>query len=182
MQYRTLERKYGRADPAKNRGTTAMTIQTTVAPGTEMLWFLNNLLSIPVSFRDGPDQLSVIEQWAPFGDSPPLHIHHSQDEVFAVVKGRLRVNLGGRDIFLGPNDRVLAPKGIAHSFRVESAEGAQFLAITTGPDFETMVRKAARSADHPDLPRPAAPTPEAIAHLAALCAESRIELVGPPLT
>jgi quercetin dioxygenase-like cupin family protein len=158
-----------------------MTINTTFKADTGLLWFLNNLVSIPVSFRDSPDQLSVIELWAPYGDSPPQHIHHSQDEVFVVLKGRLRVNLGGRDIILNAGDRALAPKGIAHSFVVESAEGAQFLTLTTGPDFETLVRKVARSADHPGLPQAAAPSPEAIAGLAALCAESRIEMVGPPL-
>lgn len=145
-----------------------------------LLWFGNTLVSIPVSFRDGADGLSVVENWAPHGDSPPLHIHHTQDELFVVLEGRLRILQAGAEITLTAGQRALAPKGVAHTYRVES-DGAHFLAITRGGDFETMVRKASRKAAHSDLPPAAAPTPEVIARLTGLCAEARIEFVGPPL-
>ena len=145
-----------------------------------LLWFGNTLVSIPVSFRDGADGLSVIENWAPFGDSPPLHIHHTQDELFVVLEGRLRIVQDGEEIILTAGQRALAPKGVAHTYRVES-DGAHFLAITRGGDFETMVRRASRKAARADLPPAAAPTPEVIAELTRLCAEARIDFVGPPL-
>lgn len=158
-----------------------MTINTTFETGTGLLWFGNTLVSIPVSCADGADEMSVIESWAPFADSPPLHIHHTQDETFVVLKGRLKIALGGKEIILDAGERALAPKGMPHTYRVESPEGAQFLCITKGTDFEKMVRKASRPAVAATLPPPAAPTPEVIAMLTALCAESRIDFVGPPL-
>lgn len=158
-----------------------MTINATFETGTGLHWFGNTLVSIPVSCAEGSDQMSVIESWAPFGDSPPLHIHHTQDEVFVVLKGRLRIAVGGKDLLLDAGERALAPKGMPHTYRVESPEGAQFLCITQGSDFETMVRKASRPAIAATLPEPMAPTPEMIAGLTALCAASRIDFVGPPL-
>lgn len=149
------------------------------APG--LLWFGNSLVSIPVSQTGGSDGLSVIGMHAPHGDSPPMHVHATQDEVFVVLAGRLRVKVGGTEIDLGTGMTTLAPKGIPHSYRVESPEGAQFLAITKGEDFETMIRKASRPADSATVPTPCAPTPVALAALTAACAESGITFVGPPL-
>jgi len=147
----------------------------------ELFWFLNNLLAIPVSSRQGEDRLSVVEQWAAHGDSPPLHVHHTEDEVFVVLKGRLRIFVDGKDHYLDAGGTAMAPKGRPHSFRVESAEGAHFLAITSGGDFEGMVRKVARKAAAATLPEPMEPTEEMKAELARICAEHRIEIVGPPL-
>lgn len=158
-----------------------MTFQMT-PPRAGLLWFGNCLVTIPVSAFDHADGLSIVEQWAPFGDSPPLHIHDSQDETFVVLSGRLRIHQNGQDLFLDAGQRALAPKGLAHSYRVESPEGAHFLAITVGADFERMVRAASRPAEHADLPAQMAPTPEAVARLTALCAESRIRMVGAPLS
>lgn len=158
-----------------------MTFQMTPPPRTEMMWFLNVLACIPVSGLTSADGMSVVEQWAPHGDSPPLHIHHSQDEVFVVLSGRLRIHVDGRDLFLDAGGSALAPKGVAHSYRVESPEGAHFMAITRGSDFETLVRSLGRPALRPELPEAMAPSPEAIAHLTRVCADNRIELVGPPL-
>ncbi|MCW3781661.1 cupin domain-containing protein [Defluviimonas salinarum] len=158
-----------------------MNALSTPDSGTELFWFMNNLLAIPVSCEAGADRLSVVEQWAPHGDSPPLHIHHSEDEVFVVLKGRLRIQIDGTDVFLDAGGTVMAPKGKPHSFRVESAEGAHFLAITSGNDFERMIRAASRPADRPGLPDPAVPTEAMKAELTRICADHRIEIVGPPL-
>jgi transcriptional regulator len=43
--------------------------------------FLNTLTTLWVSSEEGDDGLSLIEHLAPHGDSPPLHVHHTEDEV-----------------------------------------------------------------------------------------------------
>ena len=158
-----------------------MNVISDVTSHPGLLWFGNNLLSIPVSCRDSADQLSVVEQWSPHGESPPMHVHASQDELFVVLQGRLRIAMGGRDLLLEAGQTAMAPKGVVHTFRVESEEGAHFLAITRGEDFERMIRKVSRPADYAGRPVPTAPTPEIIAALTAACTESGIEIVGPPL-
>ena len=64
----------------------------------EHLWFMDTLVRIPVRHSDGTDGVSVIESFAPEGDSPPLHVHHTEDEVFHVLEGELRLRLGESEL------------------------------------------------------------------------------------
>jgi len=158
-----------------------MTFQTKINSAQPLLWFGNTLVSIVVPSATGTDQLCAIEHWMPFGDSAPMHVHRNEDEMFHIVSGTLRFSVGGETLTAMAGETVLAPKGVPHSYRVESPEGAHVMTITRGSDFETMVRAAARPAMFTDLPAPSAPTPEMIAQLGALCAANNIDIVGPPL-
>lgn len=147
----------------------------------ELLWFGNTLVAIPVPSATGGDGTCVIEHWLPHGDSPPMHIHRNEDEIFHVLSGRLRLVVDGRELWADAGSTILAPKGVPHSYCVESTEGAHVLTITHGADFERMVRAAGRPAPGRVLPTPAAPTPEMIEMLGRLCAENNIDIVGAPL-
>lgn len=148
----------------------------------ERLWFLDTLVTVSVAHRQGEDGISVLESLAPFGDSPPLHVHRTEDEVFHLLEGELRLSVGGNELRLRAGETALAPKGIAHTYRVESQEGARWLVTTTSGDFEQFVRELGRSAPEPVLPAPAGPpTAEQAGALAALAERHQIELVGPPL-
>lgn len=145
------------------------------------LWFLDTLVTIRVASAQGADGLSVLESLAPHGDSPPLHVHHTEDELFHVIEGELRFQLDQQDLRLTATDTLLAPKGLPHNYRVES-ERARWLTVTAHGDFERLVRSFSRAAATSDLPDPSAPpTPEQAEALAAACLEHGIELVGPPL-
>lgn len=149
--------------------------------GKELLWFNNTLIAIQVSSADGEDGICVVEHRQPYGDSAPLHVHRNEDEVFHILEGRIRFVINGLERIAGAGETVLAPKGLPHTYRVESPEGAHTLTVTRGPDFETMVRKASRPAERPDLPPAATPTPQTMEMLIRLCAENGIDIVGPPL-
>ena len=45
----------------------------------EQLWFLDPLVTIRVARAEGADGMSVLESLARHGDSPPLHIHHTDE-------------------------------------------------------------------------------------------------------
>ena len=148
----------------------------------EYLWFLNTLVCIRVSAQQGSDGLSVLEHRAPFGDSPPLHLHRTEDEVFYVLEGEFRFQAAGEERRLGPGESMLAPKGAPHTYRVESEAGARWLTVTSKGDFERFVRAMSRIAERNDLPEPTgAPPPEAVEALSAAARTHGIELVGPPL-
>lgn len=138
----------------------------------EQVWFLDTKVSFPVSHEQGADGISVMEAWAPKSHSPPLHVHHTEDELFRVLEGEFRFIVDGEERRLRAGDTLLAPKGVPHQFRVESPGGGRWLVVTTGGDFERFVRGFSRT----DGPAP--PDPEA---LAAACAEHGIEILGPPL-
>lgn len=148
----------------------------------ERLWFLDTLVTVSVAHRQGEDGISVLESLAPFGDSPPLHVHRTEDEVFHLLEGELRLSVGGNELRLSAGETALAPKGIPHTYRVESHDGARWLVTTTSGDFEQFVRELGRPAPEAVLPAPAGPpTAEQAGALAALAERHQIELVGPPL-
>lgn len=144
--------------------------------------FGNSLVAFKLFHADSGDGVGIIEQWLPYGDSPPRHVHHREDEVFHILEGTLRLVVGDEERIAAAGDTLLAPKGIPHSFRVESRAGAHFLTIVRGADFETMVLAASRPTELRDVPEAAPPPPEMIAELERLCSENHITLVGPPLS
>jgi quercetin dioxygenase-like cupin family protein len=148
----------------------------------QALWFLDTRVSIVVSSDQDKSAVSVLRHRAPFGDSPPLHVHLTEDEIFYVLEGQVRFRLGDAEREAAAGDTMFAPKGIPHTYRIESPEGASWLTIIKGDDFERFVRAFSRPADHAGLPDQAPePTREQAAALAEACRKHGIELVGPPL-
>ncbi len=148
----------------------------------DKLWFLDTLIRIHVAGDANADGMSVMEHIAPHGSSPPLHIHHTEDEIFHMLAGELRLVVDGREIRARAGDTLLAPKGKPHSFVVTAPAGARWLTLTNRGDFERMVRTAGRPAERDALPpHVGQPSREQAEALAVVCRENRIELVGPPL-
>jgi mannose-6-phosphate isomerase-like protein (cupin superfamily) len=148
----------------------------------EQIWFLDGLVTVHAAHASASNGISVLEVSVPYGSSPPLHIHHTEDEIFHVLEGRLRLRVDGSDVYVGPGETALAPLGVPHTYRVESGDGARGLVITARGDFERFVRAVGRPAEQsarPGLSGP--PTPEQVEALAATAAKHGIDLIGPPL-
>jgi quercetin dioxygenase-like cupin family protein len=149
--------------------------------GLEYLWFLDTLVCVRQSHRNGKDRISILEHAARRGDSPPLHIHVNEDEVFHILEGQFRFQVGSEQRTGQAGDTVLAASGVAHTYRVESEHG-RWLTVTVHEQFEDFVRAMARRADAGQLPPPSGPpTEEAIRSLTATAKRFGIEIVGPPL-
>ncbi|WP_369060931.1 cupin domain-containing protein [Caulobacter sp. 73W] len=145
------------------------------------LWFLNTRVAIHRASSDSADGLSVMEHWMPHGEAPPLHMHHSEDEVFHVLEGMVRFRVGDVERLAGAGETLVAPKGVPHGFVVESPGGARCLVMTPGPDFEGLIRAMGRPAEAAALPEPAEPTPAQQQALAAAALDRRIKILGPPI-
>jgi mannose-6-phosphate isomerase-like protein (cupin superfamily) len=103
------------------------------------------------------------------GDMPPLHVHHTHDEGFLLLEGSLSLFLPDREIALRPNEFVLAPRGVPHTYQVGEAP-ARWLVLSTPAGFEQFVEDVAALAEL---------TPQALTTTAAA---HDIEILGPPGT
>jgi len=147
----------------------------------DVFWFMNSRVTVRRASAANPDGLSILEHVMPHGDSPPQHVHRSEDEVFHILEGVMRLRVGDREITAGAGDTIVAPKNIPHTFRVESASGVRVLTIITGPGFEAMMRALSRPAGAETLPERVVPTPEFIEALTRTAARHGIDIVGPPI-
>lgn len=159
-----------------------MTVETTADRRGEQVWFLDTLTTIHVPADDSDRRIALIESLARSGDSPPMHVHEREDEAFYVLEGELRLRLRDTELRLTAGQGALAPRGTPHTYRVES-DTARWLVMTSGGDFEQLVRSIGHRAEQPQLPDPSGPpTPAQVDALAATARENHIALIGPPLT
>jgi quercetin dioxygenase-like cupin family protein len=137
--------------------------------------------TVKVSSSDGDDGICVLEFRAPAGAATPLHVHHTHDEVFHILEGEVTWRVGEDDIACRPGDTLLAPKQIPHGYRVVSPQGARWLSVTHGADFEGCVRALSRSAQPWDVPQPTAPpSGEGMQTVVAAARRNGMEVLGPP--
>src|SRR5262249_36053181 len=137
-------------------------------------WFTDTRARILVA----EDSYSLVEAEAEQGNMPPLHVHRDHDEIFYVRRGRLRIHLPGSSLELGPGEAAFAPRGVPHVYRVESAEGATWLAATTTGGFASFVQESSVPAEGKGYAPPELmPAPEALALAGAM---HGIEVLGPP--
>lgn len=158
-------------------------MHTTAAPHIthqpEARWYGDGLFEflVPADATDG--QLSVLRATMPAGFSPPKHIHTREDEVFVVLDGDVCFDVDGEVRLAGPGTTVYMPRGIPHTFRVESPT-ARVLVFCAPARFDGFVQAVSDPAPADELPPRGRPfDPE---QFAATAAEFGIELLGPPGT
>ena len=116
----------------------------------------------------------------PEGFSPPRHTHTREDEVFVVEDGDLCFDIDGRRLLAGPGTSVFMPRGVAHTFRVQSAT-ARVLGIMTPGDFESLFRELGVPATRRTLPAPGT-VPFDVPRVMTDQRRRGTEVVGPPMT
>ena len=156
-----------------------MTTQTPtlVAPGEgEHFHFLDNLFTAKLTGEHTNGQVTVMEFLAPKNFGPPLHRHDVEDELFYVIEGDIWFSCGEAESVYGEGAVVWLPRGRPHTFQVRS-ETARVLQVTTPAQFERFVATLGRPTDEPTLPEPEEIDP---GHVAEICAQFDIEVLGPP--
>jgi quercetin dioxygenase-like cupin family protein len=154
----------------------------TVPPGHgDHHFFLNHLATVKVTAGESASGLAVVEFVAPRGFGPPLHRHIEEDELMYVLDGEIRVDLGdGTSTVASTGAVVTLPHGIAHVWQVTS-DTARFLTVNAGrrdgPSFDQFVAALGTPTDPAALPAPIEIDP---GHVAQMCAQHGIEVLGPP--
>lgn len=150
-----------------------------LGPGEgQAVWFLANLMVVKATAATTNGGYGLVESLVPPGSSPPLHIHEREDETFYVLEGALRVRCGD-DIYDAPQGSyIFLPRGVPHTFRVESATPARLLTLITPGGGEGVFVDGGRPAERPTLPPPGAPD---LKRLQEVALGYGAIFVGPPL-
>jgi hypothetical protein len=126
--------------------------------------------------------MSIVELLGPPGDMPPLHFHRTDDEAWVVLEGEMSFFIGSDEpVSVSAGAVAFGPKGVAHSYRVESGGPARWLAVCAPGEFAEFVVAASRVAERAELPPlPGPPSEDEVAATGALADAHGIELLGPP--
>ncbi len=142
------------------------------------VWFLGNRMTVKATAATTGGAYGLLESWIPAGFSPPLHVHHREDESFWVLEGDMTMQCGGR-LFRAPaGSFVFLPRDVPHTFVVEGLAPARMLTLLTPGGGEMFFVEGGRPADHDRLPEPARPDVQMLKRVGE---RFGIEIVGPPM-
>ena len=109
--------------------------------GKSMAWF-----DATIILKASCPEMGVTEVTISPGEEPPLHVHKNEDEWFYLLEGRVTFHVGTDNYHGVSGGFVSFPRGIPHTFTVESAS-AHFLVINTPGGFERMFELGPKSPD-----------------------------------
>ncbi|MDP9461552.1 MAG: cupin domain-containing protein [Actinomycetota bacterium] len=160
---------------------TERTMPIVRAPGEgTAIWHLDTLMTFKALSDDTEGRLTAWEQLLPHHSSPPLHVHSDEDEAWFVLDGDLTFRVADSTWSVGAGSFVWAPRGLPHTFRVDSPT-ARLLALAIPGRFDRFVQATGRPAQAPTLPPPPDGPPD-MARLVAAAREHGMEVLGPPLS
>ncbi len=160
--------------------TTQSAVDPYVSHQAEARWYSDSLWESFIPNEATGGKLSVFQATMPEGFSPPRHIHTREDEVFLVVDGEVCFEVDGELTLAGPGATVYMPRGVPHTFRIQSPV-ASMLGVMTPGAFEDLFRNLSVPADERALPEPDSvpfDVPAVIAEQARLGTLA----VGPPMS
>jgi len=144
----------------------------------EATWFQPNRMTVKATAETTGGAFGLLESEIAAGSSPPLHVHHREDESFWVLEGTIRFRAGEEEFVGGPGSFVFLPRDLPHTFRVEGDAPARVLTLLTPGGGERFFVDGGRTPEGPGLP-PAGPPDVDL--LRRVSADYGAEIVGPPL-
>jgi len=142
------------------------------------IWFLRNRMTIKATAESTGGAFGLVESLVAPGFSPPLHVHHREDESFWVLEGELSMRCGDRTLRASAGSFVFLPRDVPHTFVVEGDRPARMLTLLTPGGGEGVFIDGGRPAGHDGLPPPAPPDIEALKRVSE---RYGAEIVGPPM-
>jgi mannose-6-phosphate isomerase-like protein (cupin superfamily) len=85
----------------------------------EATWFLGTRMIIKATAQSSGGTFGLLENRLAAGFSPPLHIHHQEDESFWILEGKLTFVCDGQTYQAGPGSFIYLPRDLPHTFRVD---------------------------------------------------------------
>lgn len=131
----------------------------------------SNILDVKVSGKDTDGGLAIFEQTSlSQGRGTPLHLHHSQDEIFHVLEGEYYFMCGEEKFRLTVGDSIFLPRKIPHAWTQVSEKGKMTVILQPAGKLEEFFVTMA-SLDHEPSTK----------EIAQIFADNEMQVVGPPL-
>ncbi|HYL36039.1 MAG TPA: cupin domain-containing protein [Bryobacteraceae bacterium] len=109
--------------------------------GTPMVWF-----SSTITRKASSPAIGITEVLMSPGEEPPLHVHKNEDEWLYVLEGAVTFHVGGENHLGRAGAFVSFPRGIPHTFSIETPR-ARFLTVNTPGGFERMFELAPKTSE-----------------------------------
>lgn len=143
----------------------------------DTFWWQGSLYQIKARAEDTSGALGLVEGSFYQGFGPPLHVHGREDEAFYVLEGQIRFRQGDDEFVAGPDAWIWGPRGVPHTFKVESERARALIMVTPG-GFERMFEEGGVAvAESPEPPVEEYDPEEAV----AMSKRFGFEVVGPQL-
>ena len=142
----------------------------------EAVWYTTTRMTLKATSESTGGALSLVEVLAAPDTAPPWHVHHRDDEMFYILDGSFLFKCGDELFEGGPGSFVFLPRGIPHSFKNVGETVAKFLVLGTPAGLDQYFVDAGT----PALEKGLRPQPIDFQQMAAIAAQYRIEILGPP--
>lgn len=142
-------------------------------------WSLGSLTVLKATDENTNGSFSMVEERIPEGQSPPLHVHQSDDEMFYVLDGTVTFEVGGERFTATDGSTVFAPYGLPHSYLTE--EETRWLMFVREPCLERLWASVGSPAESLTIPDDSE-VDEQMNRVAEQLDRYGIEIVGDPLT
>jgi quercetin dioxygenase-like cupin family protein len=151
----------------------------TTTTGTNDVWFEGAFMRVLVDTKDSGGAISMMEHWYPADWSPPLHVHHREDQVLYILEGEIRATTSaGSEITLHAGESAFLPRDVPHTF-ITGQDGAKLLEINTPGGFEQFHVEAGEPALELRIPDPKEVD---VPKLVAAIEPYEAEFVGAPMS
>jgi quercetin dioxygenase-like cupin family protein len=108
------------------------TLAHEVANATRRLYRGSAVVKFLLSSEDTNNSISMVEFHMLRGTEPPAHIHTNEDEVFIIKEGELTFFIGDNLVKAYKDDVIFAPRGVAHSFKINTTSAIMLTVLTPG--------------------------------------------------
>jgi mannose-6-phosphate isomerase-like protein (cupin superfamily) len=146
--------------------------------GGEHVRFLGTRMTIKATAASTGGALGVVEVRAAPGFSPPLHLHHREDEAFWLLEGAMTVLCDGQTFQASAGSLIWLPRGLPHTFRVDGDTPARLIEMITPGDHAQFYIEGGQPALDDSIPEF---DPRDLDRVHELYAKYQLEDVGPPL-
>lgn len=145
---------------------------------TQAWWFLDLLV---IEHRCAPGMKTVVlEMTLPVGSSPPLHVHHTLDDTWYILDGKMVMRCGDDVLVVGAGHWVSMPRGVPHTFRVMGDHEARILLVHDNASFRDLIRELGVPAAARVVPlQPVFPSTDELARVAR---SHDLSPIGPPMS